>query len=57
VRRTGGVRPDLYIGPPRKLGGPLLEVMVEVVPPRGVQIFHVMKARRKHLALMKEEQE
>jgi len=52
----GGVRPDLYIGPPRKLGGPLLEVMVEVVPPRGVHIFHVMQARRKHLALMKEDQ-
>ncbi len=55
-RVPGGMRPDLYIDPPRKLGGPLLEVMVEVVPPRGVHIFHVVQARPKYLALMEEEQ-
>jgi len=27
----------------------LLEVMVEIVPPRGMHIFHVMPARKKHL--------
>ena len=54
-RVPGGVRPDLFIGPPRQLGGPLLEVMVEMLPPRGVHIFHVMQARPKHLALMKEQ--
>ena len=51
-RLPGGIRPDLYIGPPRQLGGALLEVMVEVIPPRGLHIFHVMPARAKHLALM-----
>lgn len=29
-RIPGRVRPTLFIGPPRQLGGPLLEVMVEV---------------------------
>jgi len=48
-RPPGRVRPTLYIGPPRQLGGPLLEVMVEIVPPRGMHIFHVMPARKKHL--------
>lgn len=54
-RVPGGVRPDLFIGPPRQLGGPLLEVMVEMVPPRGVHVFHVMQARPKHLRLMEEQ--
>lgn len=53
-RREGGARPDLYIGPPRTLGGPLLEVMVERVPPCDLVIFHVMRARAKFLALMDE---
>ena len=48
-RPPSRVRPTLYIGPPRQLGGPLLEVMVEIVPPRGMHIFHVMPARKKHL--------
>ncbi len=46
------VRPTLYIGPPRQLGGALLEVMVAVVPPRDLVTFHVMPARQKHLELM-----
>lgn len=53
-RILGRVRPTLFIGPPRQLGGPLLEVMVEVVPPRDLHIFHVMVARQKHLNLMGE---
>lgn len=51
-RSPGRVRPTLYVGPPRQLGGQLLEVMVEVVPPRGMHIFHVMPARQKHLDRM-----
>lgn len=47
-RISGRVRPTLFIGPPRQFGGPLLEVMVEVVPPRDLHIFHVMIARQKH---------
>ncbi|MDQ2739895.1 MAG: hypothetical protein M3Y35_15030 [Actinomycetota bacterium] len=35
----GGVRPDLFLGPPRQFGGPLLEVMVEMLPgPRGARL-------------------
>ena len=30
----------------------LLEVMVELIPPRGMHIFHVMQARQKHLDRM-----
>lgn len=56
-RAPGHARPWLFIGPPRALGGPLLEVMVEVVPPRGMVIFHVMVARDKHLARMNDEEE
>jgi len=44
--RVGGRRPDLYIGPTR-LGGPLLEVMVTRIPPRDLEIFHVMPLRDK----------
>lgn len=51
-RMAGRVRPTLFIGPPRQLGGPLLEVMVEVTPPRDLHIFHVMIARQKHLDRM-----
>lgn len=55
-RPPSTVRPTLFIGPPRQLGGDLLEVMVEVNPPRDVHVFHVMIARPKHLERMKEEQ-
>lgn len=51
-RPPAQVRPTLFIGPPRQLGGPLLEVMVEIVPPRGLHVFHVMLARQKHLDRM-----
>ncbi len=55
VPRVEGVgRPDLYVGPPRRLGGDLIEVMVERVPPRDVVIFHVMIARQKFLELLDE---
>jgi len=47
-------RPDLYVGPPRQLGGDLIEVMVERIPPRDVVIFHVMIARQKFLDLLDE---
>ena len=48
------VRPTLFIGPPRARGGPLLEVMVEIAGSRGLHIFHVMQARKKHLDRMGE---
>lgn len=51
-RLESKVRPTLYIGPPRQLGGHLPEVMVELIPPRGMHIFHVMRARQKHLDRM-----
>lgn len=51
-RPPAQIKPTLYIGPPRQLGGPLLEVMVELVPPRGLHVFHVMEARQKHLDRM-----
>lgn len=53
-RVPGASRPDLWIGPPRQLGGPLLEIMGERVPPREVVVFHVMIARAKHLARIEE---
>lgn len=56
-RKPGASHPTLYIGPPRQLGGPLLEVMAEIVAPRGMHVFHVMPARAKFLAMMEEEQE
>ncbi|RMB70173.1 hypothetical protein AYK61_26570 [Rhodococcus sp. SBT000017] len=51
-RVPGLAKPWLFIGPPRTLGGALLEVMVEVIPPRGMVVFHVMEARPKHLDRM-----
>lgn len=51
-RIPGWVRPTLFIGPPRQLGAPLPEVMLEVAPPRDLRIFHVMIARQKHLDRM-----
>ena len=53
-RIPGRVGPTLFIGPPRKLGAPLLEVMVEITPPADLHIFHVMTARKKHLDRMGE---
>lgn len=55
-RPPGRVRPTLFIGPPRRPGGALLEVMVEVLPPRDLRIFHVMIARQKHLDRMRDGQ-
>ncbi|MDI9941380.1 hypothetical protein SIM91_02030 [Rhodococcus opacus] len=55
-RVPGHSKPWLFIGPPRTPGGPLLEVMVEIVPPRGMVVFHVMQARQKHLHRMKDQQ-
>lgn len=52
-RIAGRGRPTLYIGPPRKRGGPLLEVMAEITPPRDVLIFHVMEARSRMLGRMR----
>ncbi|HEY3556334.1 MAG TPA: hypothetical protein VGL05_02655 [Kribbella sp.] len=54
-RPPATVRPTLFIGPPRQLGAPLLEVMVEVTPPRDLHVFHVMVARQKHLERMEED--
>ena len=53
-RLVGRVRPTLFIGPPRTRGGPVLEVMVEIAGSRGLHIFHVMQARKKHLDRMGE---
>jgi hypothetical protein len=53
-RLVGRVRPTLFIGPPRPRGGLLLEVMVEITGSRGLHIFHVMPARKKHLDRMGE---
>lgn len=53
-RRPGASRPDLWIGPPRQMGGDLIEVMAERIPPRDIAVFHVMIAVPKHLALMEE---
>lgn len=54
-RPPANVRPWLFIGPQRRLGAPLLEVMVEVTPPRDLLIFHVMEARQKHLDRMSDQ--
>ncbi|OAK53997.1 hypothetical protein [Rhodococcoides kyotonense] len=51
-RVPGHAKPTLFIGPPRMLGGPLLEVMVEMIPPRRMVVFHVMEAQQKHLERM-----
>jgi len=53
-RVPGLVRPTLFIGPPRRGDGPLLEVMVERIPSDDVVVFHVMVARAKHLQWMVE---
>lgn len=53
-RIPGRVRPTLFIGPQRRSRAPLLEVMVEIIPPRDLHIFHVMPDRQKHLDRMGE---
>jgi hypothetical protein len=53
-RPPSRIRPYLFIGPQRRRGAPLLEVMVEIRPPRGMHVFHVMNARQKHLARMED---
>lgn len=52
-RIPAGIRPDLFIGPPRRRGAPLLEVMAEVHPDR-MFVFHVMEAKPPRLALLDE---
>lgn len=52
-RVPGHGKPTLFIGPRRKLGGPMVEMMVEITPPRDMFIFHVMEARPKILERMK----
>ncbi len=51
-RVPGQVKPTLYIGPPLRPGGPLLEVMVNIIPPSDVVIFHVMEAQERNLERM-----
>ncbi len=53
-RVPGHVRPTLFLGPSRQPGGPLLEVIVELTPPRDIHVFHVMQARPKHLERMED---
>jgi len=48
-RVPGHLRPTLFIGPPRGRDGPLLEVMVEIIPPDDMVVLHVMVARAAHL--------
>jgi hypothetical protein len=45
--RTGGLAPDLYIGPGRD--GQLLEVLLERVSRTDATVFHVMPVRAKIL--------
>ncbi|GIG22067.1 hypothetical protein Cch01nite_27910 [Cellulomonas chitinilytica] len=54
-RIPGRIRPTLFIGPQRRRGAPLLEVMVEISPPRDLFVFHVMHARQKHLDRMEDQ--
>ena len=49
-RDLSSIRPSLWIGPSLDARAPLLEVMAEVIPPRTVRVFHVMRAREKFLA-------
>ncbi len=51
-RVPGHLRPTLFIGPPRQRDGPLLEVMVEIIPSDRVVVFRVMVARAKHFQRM-----
>lgn len=49
--RTGGIAPDLFIGPARD--GQLLEVMIEPDPPHDAVVYHVMPARQKIIDIAK----
>jgi hypothetical protein len=44
-RVAGTARPTLYIGPAGR-GGPLIEVLVVITPPRDVFVFHAMPLRQ-----------
>jgi hypothetical protein len=51
--RVGGQAPDLFVGPQRALGAPLIEVMT--VRLDGVLwVFHVMEAKPSRLKLANE---
>ena len=52
-RIANGIRPDLFIGPQRRRGAPLLEVMVERHH-NQLFVFHVMEAKPSRLALLDE---
>lgn len=55
-RMPGRIRPTLFIGPATATPGALLlEVMVEVSPPRDLFVFHVMPARPKHLCRLEDQ--
>ena len=49
--RRSTVEPPPQLG----VGGHLLEVMVEPIPPRGMHIVHVMHARQEHLDRMEKD--
>lgn len=51
------VRPTLWIGPSLDPHTPLVEVMAEVIPPRTIRVFHVMRAREKFLTRLDTEEE
>jgi hypothetical protein len=53
-RVKADVKPDLWVGPPQQLGGPLIEVMAERKPPRDLEIFHVMQANPERRAMADE---
>ena len=57
ARVPGAKRPDLWIGPPRRFGDPLIEVMGERIPPRTIDVFHVMVADPRRLALLDDKEE
>jgi hypothetical protein len=55
-RVPGHLQPTLFIGPPRQPNGPvLLEVMVEIIPPHVLHVFHVMPPVRKHVDRMEDQ--
>ncbi len=56
-RPPSSVRPTLFIGPSRTPAVPLLEVMVELVPPDRIVVFHVMAARQKHVRRMDDQED
>lgn len=52
-RVPGGVKPDLYVGPPRQKGGPLIEVMT-YTEDETLWVFHVMQAKPSRVQMTKE---